>query len=87
LESNLIEVFANEANEDSLKSNDTLEFYLGCSLASCLFKNNQNEKEIVLISYIKKLASDKGKVAEFSNINLIFKCLSKLHGGSSLTVI
>jgi hypothetical protein len=36
--------------------------------------------------HILKLASE-GKAAEFSNIDLIFKCLSKLHGGSPLTVI
>jgi hypothetical protein len=71
---NLIEVFAKEENGDSLKSNDTLEFHLGCSIASCLFKNNQNEREIVSISYIKKLASDEKKAAEFSNLS----CLSLL---------
>jgi hypothetical protein len=83
----LIEVFAKEANGDSLKSNDTIEFHLGCSLATCLFKNNQNEREIVSIGDIKRLASAEGKAAEFSNIDLILTCLNTLHGGSPLTVI
>jgi hypothetical protein len=84
---NLIEVFAKEANGDNLKINDTIEFHLGCSLATCLFKNNQNERGFVSISEMKRFASDKGKWKEFSNIDLILKCLNKLHGGSPLTII
>jgi hypothetical protein len=83
---NLIEVFAKEANGNSLNINDTIEFHLGCSLATCLFKNNQNEREFVSVAEIKRFASDKGKGADFSNIDLILKCLKKLHDGP-LTVI
>jgi hypothetical protein len=85
LGNNLIEVFAKEGNEDSLKVDEEIVFHVGCSLATCLFKNN--EREIVSIADIKKLANDKGMVAQFSNIDFIMACLREFYGGSPLTII
>jgi nicotinamide riboside kinase len=52
LGSNLIEVFAKEANRDSIMDFDTVEFHLGCSLATCLFKKDQKKRENVSIGDI-----------------------------------
>jgi hypothetical protein len=61
----ILEVFVKEMNGDQIRDKDSIEYHLGCSLASCLFKKDPKEREYISIGEMKKLGSEEFEDAAY----------------------